>query len=522
MDKPRIIYTNDSSHTRHFSQQATSEEICRFVDHLAQDGGIDTYAQMVFLHGWSCLFRTKLCEHNATEQYKKFNRLFDEGIEPLSIFIERSHHNGMEFLANFRMNDRHPAAKSFLEKHKEWALVGAGFAEGYDWAVDYSIPEVREWMLAVMEEVASRFDVDGLELDFMRWGHVFPPATAYDSQPIMTDFIRRVRRMLDEISERKGGRTGLKLSVRVPQTLDECHSLGYDVPTWVREGLPDYLCPSDFFYNDYNAPYGEFSKLTKGTGCLLYPTVQPTIGEGYGNLLMTLPAYRAAAQNFYACGADGISVFNYMYHWAMMSKNIYPNLDDNAYPGPAEMFPDALSYLKELRDPEKVAAGDRHYIFFPLWGGKAPTGATKNPRIVLERGKAETEGIYPLRLAEEFEAGAAGLLRFNAFDMTMEDEVAVELNDTLMPADRIKRTFHPEGRAEGEGKDTGAYLSCEFPVTSPPAVKGMNLLKVRLVNSVPGIGGEIVIPEIEVGVSTSGRDVVEIMNLLWKRPRGGK
>jgi len=320
-----------------------------WVDHLAKDGGVDIYSQMVFHQGWVELFKSEFCEHDTREKYERLDALFASGIDPLNLFIERSHHNGMEFMANFRMNDRHGNNKEFLQEHKEWLL------EEFPRGVDYSIPEVRDWMFSIMEEVVERFGVDGLELDFMRWCRVFPTSTASKNQPIMTEFMRRLKRMLDRVSEDKGKR--LKLGVRVPQTLEECHILGYDVPTWIKEGLIDYVCPSDFFYTDFNAPYEEFAKLTKGSSCKLYPSIHPKVAEGYDKSLVSLPMYRAAAKTFYCYGADGISVFNYHYNWA---KRQHPS-----YPGPAEMYPEALTYLRELKDPEILANGDRYYVFIP-------------------------------------------------------------------------------------------------------------------------------------------------------------
>ena len=61
----------------------------------------------------------------------------------------------------------------------------------------------------------------------------------------MTRFIRRVRQKLDAEAGKKGHR--LLLGVRVPQTLEECHALGYDVPTWIKEGLIDYVADCGVF-----------------------------------------------------------------------------------------------------------------------------------------------------------------------------------------------------------------------------------------------------------------------------------
>ena len=62
----------------------------------------------------------------------------------------------MKFLANIRMNDRHGHYKKFLAAHPDWLL------EEFPFGVDFNVPEVRDWMFNIMQEIAEKFDVDGL------------------------------------------------------------------------------------------------------------------------------------------------------------------------------------------------------------------------------------------------------------------------------------------------------------------------------------------------------------------------
>lgn len=336
--------------------------------------------------------------------------------------------------------------------------------------MDYSIPEVREWMLNIMKEVAERFDVDGLELDFVRSLHVFPTATAREKQALMTEFVRNARGMLNKVSHNKGKK--LKLAVRVPQTLEEGHILGYDAPAWIRERLIDYISPFDFSYTDFSAPYDEFARLTLGTPVKLYPTVHPLVAKGYEEVLMSAAMYRAAASNFYFHGSNGISVFNFPYHWV--------KTQDSSYIGPAEMYPQALTYLSGLKDPEFLDKGDRNYVFYSLREG-TETGLLKKDRIILDRDEDSYDRLE-FTLAEDFGTGNAQLVRFNAVGLHPDDEVKVDVNGVEIAMYRIKRTYHKEGRTGGkEGKPLPVYTAVEFPLTGPPAVKGRNSLGVKLI-----------------------------------------
>ena len=76
-----------------------------------------------------------------------------------------------------RMNDVHNAddrdcyiQSSFWRQHPEYWRVpgGAGWT---DRALDYGIPQVREHAMAYLRELLERYDSDGIELDWMRFGY---------------------------------------------------------------------------------------------------------------------------------------------------------------------------------------------------------------------------------------------------------------------------------------------------------------------------------------------------------------
>ncbi len=148
--------------------------------------------------------------------------LEDGGYEMVQVLLDRAHENGMEFLGGLRMNDRHSTSTSFHAAHPEWQLPE------YAGGMDYKNSGVRETVLHFIDEFLARYDVDGLELDWMRWCHVFRPSEAERNAPLLNAFMTSIRQRLDE-SAAKRGRDRLLLGVRVPQSLRECQTLGYDV-----------------------------------------------------------------------------------------------------------------------------------------------------------------------------------------------------------------------------------------------------------------------------------------------------
>ena len=131
--------------------------------------------------------------------------------------------------------------------------------EGFPGGLNYTFQPVRDYVYSFAKEVVGGFEVDGLLLNYMRWRHRFPRGLG--------------RQLLDQQFREKS--VHLILGVMVPQTLDECQDLGYDMPTWIQEGLIDMVCPCDRKYSDFNAPYEQFSALTREPLCHLYPTMIP-------------------------------------------------------------------------------------------------------------------------------------------------------------------------------------------------------------------------------------------------------
>ena len=104
-----------------------------------------------------------------------------------------------------------PAHGRFRRDHPEW-LIGRPYeyiprptleyaiARG----VDYKFPGVREHMAKIVFELCERFDVDGIELDYFRHPAFFRIEEACSNRYLMTDFVRRIRRRLDEVGEKRG------------------------------------------------------------------------------------------------------------------------------------------------------------------------------------------------------------------------------------------------------------------------------------------------------------------------------
>ena len=145
--------------------------------------------------------------------------------------------------------------------------------------MDYGVPEVRQHILKVAREMVERYDIDGLDLDFMRWPVYFKNEEVKANTPLMTEFVREIRSILEEGSRKKNRR--LLLSVRVPTRIGEgkvinapeyspeleCLGIGLDVRRWIKEGLNRYGMPHELLLHglaDHDPEHGGVAGLDRG------------------------------------------------------------------------------------------------------------------------------------------------------------------------------------------------------------------------------------------------------------------
>lgn len=509
----RVVHTSDmGSHFGEgdwmFKDPTEPKDLRNWIRNIAK-GGADTYVSEVYFDGLISYYRSERCPNWTSPRYKRFNAMMDEGTMPLEIFTGEAHDQNIELLAGFRVNDRHGVNKPFFQAHPDWLLKELRHG------VDYSLQEVRDWIFWIISEVPQRFDVDGIELNFVRHCYCFPPSEAADKHDLMTELMGRLREMLDDAGRKKGRH--LVMGVRMPATLKECRHFGFDLPTWIKEALIDYVAPTDYHYTNFNMAVEDFAKLTRSSDtCYLYPAIQ---ADSPGNCtIMSLDNYRGAVRNFYEAGADGISTHNYdVYMWGQLRSK--------GYPGPADMYPGALDYFKILRDPEAVAAGDRHYLFQPMWPHELhPKGyrsiAIPHQKAVVRKPGDRAEFSFrifeQLPEAPDLQTDERGVysgvfnsagkppavwLMFRAIGLFPVDQLMVDLNGQEIPTDALRAIWHPNGRPAWEGRPLPAYTEFRFHMTSPPGVFGPNTLGILLIWKQGGEDNEVTVDEVEVVVN---------------------
>lgn len=250
-------------------------------------------------------------------------RLHEAGLDAYAVWIARSRERGISPWLSMRMNDVHNADtpgsymhSEFWRAHPQLRRVPGG--AGQPWtnhALNYSHAEVRAHQMDFVRELLERYDPDGLELDWMRFGHHLTPGKEKEEAHVLTTFVREVRELTRTWSVRRGH--PIFLGVRAPAHPDAAAGLGVDAVLWAREGLVDLIVPAPFWSSsDFDIPVelwrekmGAAAKRVVVLPALEYNARAWIRGATVANDLASAYGFAATALHR---GADGIYLFNWM------------------------------------------------------------------------------------------------------------------------------------------------------------------------------------------------------------------
>ena len=217
-----------------------------------------------------------------------------------------------------RMNDCHDPdeAASLLRGDLFYTAEENGWTVGeeygyYRHCLNYAVPEVRKLMLDYTKEQLLRYDVYGLELDFMREIYCFDYKNADTNEivGIMNDYIRDTAAIVKE-AEAKWGHE-IQLSARLMRDLDQCYAYGFDPVTWCEEGLVDSITVTPrFSSNDSAMPIAEWKARCQGGE--IWAGVETLVNTNAKGCCASAEVARGYGAQYLTAGADGLYLFNYM------------------------------------------------------------------------------------------------------------------------------------------------------------------------------------------------------------------
>ena len=239
------------------------------------------------------------------------------GVDGVQIFIDQMHKLGIRPWLSFRMNDAHfgDDETSFLRSDMFYEEQDAGHLTGkrygyYGHLFDFRYPRYRNAVLGYIKELLNKYDIFGIELDFMREIICFDYLAHPEGiQEIILNYMREIKEYVTGIEKRVGH--DIKISIRTCREPDDAYTFGFDIKTMVDEGLVDVVVVTPRWSpTDSALPIGKWRKLL-GDDVAIIAGIETNNVKNTFNTAENSKAYAAA---FYAEGADGIYYNNHEYN----------------------------------------------------------------------------------------------------------------------------------------------------------------------------------------------------------------
>ena len=469
--KPRTIYFNDARHYYLFVFEPPMKlvDAWRPIDEVAGTA-VDTFIYGVE-RGDGLFYPSKVGMQFGEDKrpftygvywrvWQNMQSLTDRGLDPLKVLIDRAHSKDMEFFASLRMS-------SYGRMKPEFKVPeGRGMAHR----------EVRDHQFKVLEELATAYDIEGVELDFAAAPGGMPmilrKEDAREFTPVMTDYVKKISQMVSG----RPGRAG-QIGARIYPTEAMNLAQGLDVRAWLKQRLVDFVVP--MFYLDFtldpDMPIDWLVDAAHEADVSVYGMLMPYVANEATGSPVTVHAtpeqMRAAAANNWNRGVDGL--YTWFMRWPL---------------GDAER-----RTLTELGDRELIQEADKHYILRRRSQQASEMGYDAHLPIDIKSADPDKRYTVPFSISDNIERSKDRIrrvgLRIRIDNLVSGDRLTVRLNGESLANETCLRDF----------VDTpyqGQWLEFELKATRPRM--GQNALEVSLDGRPDGLEGGVSIQNVEV------------------------
>jgi hypothetical protein len=235
--------------------------------------------------------------------------------------LARCRARGIGAWVSVRMNDLHdcmledaPLLSGFFKAERAAGLLRVPYRDSSwsDRALDWERPEVREHYLRLVREQLETLDLDGLELDWMRFAYHFRPGHELEGGRVVTSWMGQVRAECDRAAKRLGH--PVRLGVRVPSRPETARRCGLDAVAWAHAGLVDVVVVTPFWATtEFDMPMSEWRRLLAGTPVQLAGGLEvryQPVPDGPARIISPELASGAAMAILHG-GADLVYLYNF-------------------------------------------------------------------------------------------------------------------------------------------------------------------------------------------------------------------
>lgn len=460
----RIIYNTDGCDTVYFPRKlaATKENLAARRLRFTCGTAVDTISYNVVFSFGKVIYNSKSAEllladppqnpharHEDPNARNVTKELIAQGTDPLQVAIEFCRAENREIFASIRCNDVHDqvhTAKNPFWLMSEYKLNHPQLLLGSQekrppycvWsAVDYGQPEIREHFKQMIAELCA-YDIDGLELDFMRHPQLLKSVAngghASNAElTMLTNFMKEVRAIAETAGRKRG--CPILIAIRVPDSVGYCRAIGIDLENWMKNKVFDIMIGGGYFQLN---PWETSVKLAAHYGIKFYASLDDSRIERSGvhyipgrqgrNFLLARTAAALAA------GCDGVYHFNLEYdklydvartpvdQLAFVDKNFYATERGSGGYHARQFVQGGADYEKMTmidpgENPPRLQAGET--LSFPLLipdDLTAPEARRRDGKaticMLLENGDAQSIGLTVNGKKQPVTAGDGGMLYF--------------------------------------------------------------------------------------------------------------
>lgn len=371
--------------------------------------------------------KTEAHQSTASPLNRGYREMLRRDIDIIRMAVEECRSHGAEGWFSVRMNDHHyPDDRGFN------STLGYDCAEelgvnGSRTYLNFTKDRVQRYYKAYIQELCENYEIDGIELDFLRSCPIMEDVTAENIEKI-NSFVRELREITKAVNEK------IQMAVRVYPTVEKNLGFGLDAAQWIAEGCVDIITVENWYIPTwFNIPverwrgYIDEKNKKRHPYTLLCGTDwavdcdRTTYVER--EMWLSLEQFKGFASGVYSRGADGIYLFN---HFNTDDDcHSYKNLglftcyvDEQGNKISKRVLKDKINAANSLSDSEK---GMRTYV---------NTYASNNPYpIGLSEGKGFEFTLNTASKAEEYYCIIVGVDEESDIGVTVNGEITKRIEN---------------------------------------------------------------------------------------------
>ena len=503
------------------------------IDELV-DLGIDTITYAV----GDCrvlLYDTKVGErwgHNVKKTnhiiwyraMRNLEQFIADGNDPLRVVCDRARELGFSFmpslLLGMQRQDRAEATdcrcSDFCFDHPEYQVGPEPDLPEARWhdptRFSYAIEEVRKNRLAVIKELLSDYETDGIELNIFDYAPFLARREVPAHTDTFTQFIRDARALCDQAAREQGGPK--RLLVRAAASLAGTRAIGIDLETMIRESIVDTVLAMPPHKGGFAEPHpggiAELVGAAQCTGVKIVASVNTEIRhDAYDKATREMQVAQAA--NGYAVGAQG--VFFHTYY-----PSGYPYADSD------------LANIRFMGHPELLAHKDKHFLVRqgPNTPDDSPGDYGSPHPLPVELIEAQRGAPQSLYVSDDIAAWhakgevACCELRVRLVNFIDTDAFELYFNDERIPREHqewLDWTYSVR-RVPGNTRILDHYwITVDLLRRGPLPVVGENTVRVDLHTHDPRVVWPVLLHDVELLVSYRDHRYSPRRDEWWQDPR---